>query len=67
MADLATIVQKKLRQYDSLRDAGQKLGMCHVYLHRLANGEKTNPSEDALQKLGIERVVTVTFREVRRA
>ena len=39
MADLAALVRKRLRQYDSLRDAGQKLGMCHVYLHRLATGE----------------------------
>ena len=67
MADLAALVRKRLRQYDSLRDAGQKLGMCHVYLHRLATGEKTNPSDDALRKLGIERTIRVTYREVPRA
>lgn len=63
VGDLAALVRKRLRQYDSLRDAGKKLGMCHVYLHRLATGEKTNPSEDALRKLGITRAVRITYKE----
>ncbi len=64
MADLAALVRKRLRQYDSLRDAGKKLGMDYVYLHRLATGEKTNPSGDALRKLGITRTVRVTYKEI---
>ena len=63
MTDLPTLVRKRLSRYDSLRDAGKKLGMCHVYLHRLATGEKTNPSDDALRKLGIVRTVRVTYKE----
>lgn len=63
MGDLAEIVRKRLRQYASLRDAGKKLGMDHVYLHRLATGQKTNPSDDALRKLGIIRTVLVTYKE----
>lgn len=63
MADLATLVRKKLRQYVSLRDASRSLGIGHVYLHRLATGQKTNPSDDALRRLGIERTVRITYRE----
>lgn len=63
MGDLATLVRKKLRQYVSLRAASRSLGIGHVYLHRLATGEKTNPSDDALRRLGIERTVRITYRE----
>ena len=63
MTTLAALVRKRLSNYDSLRDAGKKLGMDHVYLHRLATGEKTNPSDEALRKLGITRTVRVTYKE----
>lgn len=65
MDDLAAIVRKRLRQYDSLRDASRKLGVCHVYMHRLATGAKTNPSDDVLWKLGIAREYHVTYKEIK--
>lgn len=61
--ELSALVKKRLRQYDSLRDAGRRLGLGHVYLHRLATGAKTNPSDDALRKLGITRTVRITYKE----
>jgi hypothetical protein len=30
-----------------------------------ATGEKTNPSDDALRRLGIERTVQITYRETK--
>ena len=29
-----------------------------AYLHRLANGSKTSPSEDVIKKLGLRRIVS---------
>lgn len=63
--DLVSIVRKKLSNYESLRDASRKLGVCHVYLHRLATGAKTNPSDDVLRKLGIAREYHVTYKEIK--
>lgn len=62
MSALPVLVQKRLRQYDSLRDASRKLGIGHVYLHRLASGEKANPSDEVLSKLGITRTVRVYYK-----
>lgn len=63
MDKLQSLVKKRLRQYDSLRHASRAIGIGHVYLHRLATGAKTNPSEEALRKLGIERTIRVTYKE----
>ena len=62
---LVQIVRKRLRQYDSLRDASRHLGLGHVYLHRLATGAQSNPSDEALRKLGISRTVRVTYKELK--
>lgn len=63
--DLASLVSKRLRHYDSLRDAGRKLDVCHVWLHRLATGKRTNASDELLAKLKIKRTVTVTYEELK--
>lgn len=63
--DLSSLVTKRLRQYDSLRDAGRKLGVDHVWLHRLANGKRTQASDELLAKLGIKRTVTITYEELK--
>ena len=63
--DLASLVATRLREYDSLRDAGRKLGVCHVWLHRLATGKRVNASDETLAKLGIKRTVTVTYEEIK--
>lgn len=33
---------------------GRALRIDHAYLHRLANGKKTNPSSSILRKLGLD-------------
>ena len=65
MDRLQSLVKKRLRHYDSLRHASRALGIGHVYLHRLATGAKTNPSDEALRKLGIERTVRITYKELK--
>lgn len=40
--------------YGSWRAVGRALNIDHVYLHRLAKGEKQNPSKVVLRKLGLE-------------
>lgn len=63
MSDLASLVRKRVRQYCSLREASRNIGLGHVYLHRLATGQKLNPSDEALRKLGIERTIRITYKE----
>lgn len=41
-----------------IRAAAKALGIEFSYLSRLANGTKTNPSDEVLAKLGLRRVVT---------
>ena len=62
MSALAVLVQQRLRQFDSLRDASRKLGIGHVYLYRLASGKQANPSDDVLRKLGITRTIRINYR-----
>lgn len=47
-----------IHDVDTYRELGQKLGIDFGYLHHLANGTKTNPSDTILQKLGMKKVVT---------
>jgi transcriptional regulator with XRE-family HTH domain len=42
----------------TLREMAAHLGIDHTYLHRLRTGEKTEPSDEVLRKLGLRRVVT---------
>jgi hypothetical protein len=44
-------------EHGSLRSAAKALGIDPGYLSRLKNGEKTNPSDEVLAALGLERVV----------
>lgn len=46
-----------LRMECSLRHMADMLGIDHTYLHRLRTGEKTEPSDEVLRKLGLRRVV----------
>lgn len=46
-----------LRMQCSLREMAGHLGIDHTYLHRLRTGEKTEPSDEVLRKLGLRRVV----------
>lgn len=39
--------------YGSLRAVGKALDVDHAYLNRLRSGEKQNPSDKVLKKLGL--------------
>jgi transcriptional regulator with XRE-family HTH domain len=45
-------------QHGSLRAVAEATGIGASYLSRLASGEKTEPSDEVLRKLGLRRVVT---------
>jgi hypothetical protein len=46
-----------VRQHGGLRKAARALGMTPQYLWRLGEGEKDNPSDAVLRKLGLKRQV----------
>lgn len=48
-----TRVDELVDKYGSYRKAGEALKIDHAYLSRLANGEKKNPSDKVLKKLGL--------------
>lgn len=50
-----------LAAYGSLRAMGRALKIDHSYLHRLQHGQKTEPSDTVLKKLGLRRIVKVTY------
>lgn len=52
-----------IKQHGSIRKAAEAIGIDYVYLHRLHTGEKTNPSDEVLRLLGLERVVT--YRQIK--
>jgi hypothetical protein len=51
-----------VKRHGSLRKAGRVVGLTGQYLYRLQVGEKTNPSEAVLRKLGLRRVVAYVLR-----
>jgi hypothetical protein len=51
-------IQELAKQHGSLRAAARVLEIDHAYLHRLQQGDKTEPSTAVLRKLGLRRVVT---------
>lgn len=51
------------KRHGSLRAAALVLKTDHVYLWRLSTGNKSNPSEKLLRKLGLRRVVTYEDRK----
>lgn len=42
----------------SLRAVEKITGVNYAYLHRLSSGEKINPSDLTLRKLGLKKIVT---------
>lgn len=47
-----------LRAHGSLREVGCLLGIDYTYLYRMFSGEKLNPSEETLNKLGLRKIVS---------
>ena len=62
MSVLRARIDELVARHGSLRAAARVLQMDHVYLYRLRNGEKENPSDEMLRKLGLRRVVTYEDR-----
>ncbi len=51
-------IEELAAQYGSVTEVANRLGVNAIYLHRLANGSKTSPSEDVIKKLGLRRIVS---------
>lgn len=51
-------IERLVAIFGSLRNAADALDIDHAFLHRLRTGEKTNPSDKTLARLGLRRVVT---------
>lgn len=62
---LSKCVKEFVSGYVSYRDAANAIGVDHGYLHRLANGQAFNPSEDVLAKMGIRRTETISYKLVK--
>jgi AraC-like DNA-binding protein len=56
-ADLKKHVKAFIAEHPSLRAAAQVLGISPGHLSRLASGERTNPSPELLDAMGIHRMV----------
>lgn len=63
---LQLAVTDAVARHGSYRAAGKVLGFDHAYLHKLATGEKDNPSEVLLRKLGLRRTVTITYKKAKK-
>lgn len=48
-------------EHGSTRKAADAIGIDHAYLHRLANGECDNPSDEVLAKLGLRKIVDIRY------
>jgi hypothetical protein len=48
-------------EHGSTRKAADAIGVDHAYLHRLANGECDNPSDEVLAKLGLRKIVDIRY------
>lgn len=51
-------VAELIAQHGGLRAAARATQIDHAYLHRLATGEKWQPLESTLRRLGLRKVVT---------
>lgn len=54
---IALSIEAAEEEHGSLRAAAKALDVDHGYLSRLKNGDKSNPSDELLAKLGLERLV----------
>lgn len=53
-----------VKTFGSYRKLAQNLDCDHAYLWKLAHGKKDDPSPELLRKLGLRRVVTVTYQDL---
>lgn len=67
----STMLRKRVHEaidlYGSVRAAAGQLGIDYTYLYRLSTGEREDPSDEMLKKLGLKRVITfVSTRQLAR-
>jgi len=62
MTEVQRAAERLVKFYGGIRPAARATGLDHGYLYHLLRGNKSNPSDDVLSKLGIER--RVTFRRM---
>lgn len=55
--NLSSAVKKVAKEAGGIRALARATGLSAPYVCRLANGEKCEPSDDALSRLGIARTV----------
>lgn len=55
---LRDAVNALVERHGGVRLAARALRIDHAYLYRLKSGEKDNPTDDVLRKLGLRRVVS---------
>lgn len=59
MSEIAKAVERAVKQHGGLRKAARALGIQAPYLCRLRYGDKTNPSDKILRKLGLARTIEI--------
>lgn len=57
MTDITTAIESLVQKHGGLRGASRAVGIDIAYLWRLKAGEKTNPSDEVLGKLGLTRQI----------
>jgi len=61
---IAQRIKELEEKHGGLSVVARVLGVDRAYLWRLKKGKKTNPSPKILKKLGLKRIVTLTFEDV---
>lgn len=65
MEEIQAAAQKKIDQHGGVRKAARALRMTPAYLSRLRSGNKQNPSDKILRKLGLRRSIKFESRPPR--
>lgn len=58
MNEIQSAVEALVKHYGSYRAVESAIGVNYAYLWRLRKGEKTEPSDDVLRKIGLVKSVT---------
>lgn len=62
MTDLQLRIQEIVNQHGGIRIAARARKIDHAYLSRLASGEKDNPGDVTLRKLGLRKVIHYVYK-----
>lgn len=63
MTNLQRAVARLVKQHGGLRLAAKAIKVDVAYLSRLRSGEKGNPGDDVMRKLGLEKAVTFRIKD----